>query len=204
MRDGSSTRSAYRREIVRLLVPWLRTPSAVLLGADVQVTWSEAVPAKTMSIAGADSPARPERVEADGTMNLFLEHLGPEFVMLPAHGMRVALEANGYRVAGKAFVWPDVSSAPPSRHGVEIRSDGVLANGPGYVQVHFHVAIPVGEAERFEHVSEVSVHLSLDVTGSQSPLTNDVIVPRVELERFVLPGDRTMGTFHWAAEAASE
>jgi hypothetical protein len=206
MRDGSSTRSAYRREIVRLLLPWVRTPSAVLLDASVRVTWSAAVPAKIMSIAGSEAPAKPERVDADGSMDLFLEHLGPEFVMLPAHGMRIALEADGYRVAGEASVWTYPKDAPPSRHGVEIRSDGVLANGPGYIPVTFRVAIPVGAAERFERVSEVSLHLSLVVTGSQSPLVADAIVPRVELVSFdntTLPLHRTIGRFHWAAEAAS-
>jgi hypothetical protein len=205
MRDGSSTRSAYRREIVRLLLPWVKTPSAVLLDASVVVIWSAAVPAKVSTPSGIEQPAQPERVEAYGTMDLFLEHLGPEFVMLPAHGMRVALEAVGYRLPGEAFVYRPGKDTPPSRHGVEMRADGVLANGPGYIHVDISVGIPLGEAERFERASDVSLRLSLDVTGSESPLVVPATIPRIELVPFDTsrPLNRTIARFHWAAEAWS-
>jgi hypothetical protein len=176
MREGTRTRSASRSELLRLLLPSVRTPSATTLDISGDVDWREAKPTSASQQTGVQSSAQ---LSFYGDALLFLEHVGPTFVMLPRHGMRAWLRCEDWRgVLGVQLENASWTEMPASGHGVESRPDGVLATGPGTFRLNLHGTLPLERGGLFVAATHMDLTLELDVVGSGQPVRVDAWLAR--------------------------
>jgi hypothetical protein len=197
MRSATGTRSAKRRELLRLLLPSVRVPEATMLSGSLSASWRAASDAES-STGGKPRP-QPERAWLGGNAWCFVEHLGADYLMLPSHGMRGRVHVADWRADLEVTTQPQSKDGarPLSPHGIEVRSDGVLVFGPGQFQIWLQASIPVKGKELFASAHEVRLSLEFDVVGSSRPVRVDGRLARIA--RSAGPSDaeylQTLGRF---------
>lgn len=101
MREGTSTRTARRDELLRLLIPTATVPQAVILDAELYVEYYPEVPERVHPVNGNTMGAQKEDVHSFGSLRAYIEHNGKDPVTFPAHGMKGRLIVNGQSFASK-------------------------------------------------------------------------------------------------------
>ena len=196
MRDGTSTRSAYRHELLRLLLPTVGLPRALVLNAGFGVTWQAARAEQKDNYRTFH--AREEGVSFHGRAGIFIEHRGAEFAMLPAHGMRgtVFFDGEGFPVDLDPLT-PGDNAAPPSVHGVEVRHDGIVVTGPGAFSTWIKGTLPLDKASAVENARQVLVTFDFDVVMNSKPVHAEATLMRVEAIDYStdLTKQRSLGSF---------
>jgi hypothetical protein len=194
IRTATGTGWARRSDLIRMLSRRVLTPNAVPLESDLSFAWhAERKPDKGRA-------AFAERVSAFAQLRLFIEHLAPEYVMLPHHSMRAEVEIDGttYPMSFQDRL-PSNGQSLPSRHGVESRSDGLLVTGPGRTYVRCDATLPAEIKGLVRSLESTTVRLTMPVIGTDAPV--QVTFPFI---RGVFPpepeegGYASLGNFHLA------
>ncbi|WP_104091811.1 hypothetical protein [Arthrobacter sp. GMC3] len=165
IREGSGTRSARRDEILRMLMPTINVPNAVVL---------EATFGADRSLRSSDSRfARQAKDETEGMrclggLKLYFEHTGTETVTLPSHGMRGKISADG--VEFKTNFWPLVlpkDKEDQQSHGAVAKYDGIVVTSPGLVRIGFRIEdVNTKDRHTFLSAKLVVAELELEVIGA--------------------------------------
>ena len=169
IRDGTRTRSAFRHEILQLLVPALSTPPAVLLESRLTISWNAAREARE------DLPSSqpvPESAHVGGTAKLYLEHLASQPVKLPVHGMRGLFRCASQHIelSGTVYVPSNRQSGTFVPFGVHVLHDGLAVYGPGTAVISLDSnAISLDLLPELEGAESATVDIRLDVTGATAP-----------------------------------
>lgn len=146
IRAGTRTRSAHRRELLQLLAPTIRLPTLILLTGAVKVEWHAAVEANDE--ASPPRPARAEHASVGVDTSIYVEHLVPEFVMIPKHQMRARLRFGDQELALKPNIhvpssFQNTPGPAPKQFGVDHRREGVLVTGPGVMWIGWGEEVPL-------------------------------------------------------------
>ncbi|SDN46790.1 hypothetical protein [Geodermatophilus sp. DSM 45219] len=175
IRDGTSTRSAHRHELLRMLLPQVTTPPSSLLLARLSATWRGAEEEGELQF-GRRRPATPESATITGDGKIFVEHVGPAAIMLPAHGMKARIhfadQDLGIRIgAGSLRIVKEKKQT--AAHGIEIRDDGVVVTGAGLLPLLFRGDLPLELMAVFESAIAATLKIELAVVGSNRPIRLD-------------------------------
>ncbi len=176
IREGTRTRSARRAELLRLLVPEVSVPPAVLLSASVSGDHRLEMAANP----DARVEAQQESLNLWGRFRVFVEHTGASGVLIAAHGM------SGELLTGELSFPLDVQlhgrpkdAPPPPTFGVDVRHDGVGVTGPGAFSGWLRIPQPPLEAlHEIKHAEEWVLRLSLSVVGARLPIRVDTTLTR--------------------------
>jgi hypothetical protein len=166
IRDGTRTRSATRSELLRMLLPQVSVPPALLLSASVNAEWYR----------GRDSGE--ENCYISGSVVVFLEQIAPSGAMLPNHEMTAIIEADGQSFS--LAISPSQSNegeVAPSM-GVHVRRDGVMATGPGSFHFTASAVVSASHVDLLRNVEEWTLHLKFRVTGSPRAIQLDGLLSR--------------------------
>jgi len=174
MRRGTGTGWAHRSDLLRMLAPQIGVPTPTLLGARAQATRYN-----------PDAMHPQTRVLLYVSATLFLEHLGPDFVMLPRHAMAVDLTFGDHVVScdveDPTPHYPPGQTPPvPPIHGVHPSRAGFLLTGPGHAHLSVRQMVTEAVVAPIEAASVATLMLRLPVSGS--PRAVEVVV---ELKREV-------------------
>lgn len=166
MREGTRTRSAYRHELIELLVPAVSVPPAKLLQTSARGSWSREMEAKE------GRSACPETTQVAGQAQIFLEYVGANFVALPGHLMEGFLVTESVEVDVHPRVrdsTPIQGRSPevPPRYGVTIRQSGVLADGPGTFVVDYSAEWGGDLRGWLSRIAEWELRLKFGVAGAR-------------------------------------
>ena len=167
MRHSTGTRSAYRSELVRMLLPTLLAPRVELLSASLTPTLQESDPQK-------DEASQEWR----GMLTLFFEKVTSDPIMLPTYRMEADLDVRGHSrpaqvLATTGEIWlASANRAPkvPSPFGAEIRSDGVVLTGSAEVRLHLRAPLFFQDLTLTTNVRNMRLNLRLGVAGMEQPL----------------------------------
>jgi hypothetical protein len=165
MRDGTSTRSAYRHELLRLLLPSIGTPPSTLLKVDMRL------------IAGPNT-GRADGKSLNGYVTPFVEHMGTGPLMLPTHAMRASI-AYGDTVK-ELSISPAVPTSPigeqrpkspASAHGAELRTDGVVLTGPAAFALQVHLSkLSASDYDEAKAADSIQFSATLPIAGTNRPI----------------------------------
>jgi len=166
IRTATKTEWARRSDLIRMLARRVHTPNAVPLDSEMQVLWHGAREPNLQGIGG-----QTEHISMSVQLNMFIEHLAPEYAMLPHYSMRAELEVAGKRYSMTVDEYrPTDKGHSPSLHGVEVRSDGLLLTGPGRAFVWCRCTLTSVSREEAQDWQSVIVRLSMPVTGNDAPV----------------------------------
>ncbi|BCW84095.1 hypothetical protein NicSoilE8_17680 [Arthrobacter sp. NicSoilE8] len=170
MREGTGTRSARRDELLRILIPAVRLPQIVVLGASLQ---GEYFPPAT-------NP-HTEEFSCTGELRIYVEHSGEGIVTFPAHGMRgkVTVQDNKFDL----HVVPPLETARvptgPTQFHYQRQSDGVSVTGPRAVP--YQVAVRGLTPEHLQLWAEsdkLEIEVTFEVLHSIKPLNIELSLSR--------------------------
>lgn len=177
MREGTGTRSARRDELLRLLIPTITVPQAVVLEAGLFVEYYPEVPERQHPTNRTKIRAQQESVHSFGSLRIYVEHNGKDPVTFPAHGMRGRLVADGEshalkvrqsREATSIKGSTDLLAATPTR-------DGVTLTGPKGVTIDVEIAdLGTENIFRLEGATSVTYEIEMDVLHASKPLRVEV------------------------------
>lgn len=182
IRDGTRTRSARRDELLRLLVPAVSTPPAVVLSAQVSATW------RAESHQSDGGVRIPDCTYVDGSADIFIEYVGQGFVMLPKHEMEATLAGRSMTIPLTVDLWGHIrardSPPPPEpRFSVISRTEGITATGPGTFTVQFHWNRDGDHADLLNS-DRWTLHIVLPVAGARRPLRLQAELRRKTIRNF--------------------
>lgn len=189
IRDGTRTRSAHRHELLRMLVPAIATPPAVLLGAEVSGQWFAAIEGE------GGRGLRPESTYLYGRATIFFEHSGAGSVLLPLHEMSGELICEELRIPLRPRPHPPQNmQASATVFGVDVRRDGVVVSGPGRLDLPLAIeALPGDHRTQLEAIDRWELSVILGVTGAvgqvriQAPLKREAQATGRRASEFVEP-----------------
>lgn len=169
IRDGTGTRAAYRHEILKMLGPTINLPTVSALDASLTVYARE-----------RKEPATAEECHRfSGVVHLYLEHLTPNFAMIPTHRIKARLEMAGVDVEADvqtvSVMWFPRSEQkptppPPPLYGVDARPDGLLITGSGRTPLYLSGSVAVHDYTTISTATSATIGLALYVDGSEVPL----------------------------------
>lgn len=174
MREGTRTRSAWRSDLLRILVPKSLAPDAVPLSADLTIAVEEPEGAKP-------------RVSARGTMRLFIEHLSERYVMLPRHTMAIEIDSGDGALlmnvgasegAASLRQRDDRPPRPAPAYGVSVGRDGVLATGPGSVELWYETELDSDRAFTIMARKILPMRAEIGVLGSDAAIVVETNLDR--------------------------
>ncbi|WP_299954391.1 hypothetical protein [uncultured Modestobacter sp.] len=182
MRDGTSTRSAYRHELLRLLLPTISTPPASMLRAHINVQWRAAREASTEY--GRTQSAEPERAYFSGDFSVFVEFPRTGFATLPTHGMRARVMADDSEFPLEVQVrGAGNDERPASAYGVEMRHDCAVITGSGSFHAWLSGDLPLALMPQIEAAQGARLELEFDVVGAERPMRCASDLPAVVTSR---------------------
>ncbi len=169
LRVGTSTRSAHRHELLRILRPATTVPPADLLEAHVTATWHGATPTTD------ERPSRTECTTLGGSAKIYLEYVGSRAIVLPAHRMRAMLTSGEITLSLEASVSAPYHSSdspppPPPPFGVTTTRDGVVCTGPGGFLVELLGGSGDDQRGQWGQVSIWRLDIELGVVSAARPL----------------------------------
>lgn len=171
LRDGTRTRSATRSELLRMLIPEVGNPPVVILSGSLSGQWN----AKVEPDQGRD-----ESTSLSGSVELFIEHIGPKGILLPLHEMFVELVSGDLRL--RPGIWlrgGGKEAPPPPAFGLQVRPDGIASTGPGRVPLRFNWSAAGDHREKLSAVDVWTLTVQLGVTGATRPVRADVELARL-------------------------
>lgn len=164
IRDGTRTRSAYRREILQLLAPTLALPAMSLLDASATVTWQAEV-AKVVD----GSRVQPECAWLSGHLNAYVEHLVSDLAMIPTHLIEARASFGDFALPLKVGI--DQPPEVDAKHrGVDHRRDGVRITGPGIIRIAFDADIPLDRLAQADGGDECNITADFNVSSGARPI----------------------------------
>lgn len=179
MREGTRTRSATRVELLRMLAPEIGTPPAVLLSAEGGGEWHAE---RAASPAGGGGSAA--HTTLTFSAEVFIEHVGPHGILLPAHEMVAELVSDSVRLHLDVRARARANDAPPPpAFGLDARREGIAATGPGKAWLQLGWSGAGDHRERLVPVQAWDLHLRLGVTGSSRPIRLDAHMTRLPDQR---------------------
>jgi hypothetical protein len=181
MREGTGTRSARRDELLRLLIPTVSVPPAVVLKAELYVEHNPAA-AETRRTDGALISGQQEYVHVHGSLRIYFEHNGKDLVTLPAHGLRGRLLVDGSSFALRVSQARELTNFGGSTNlTMAAPRDGVTLTGPRAVSLDIEVPdLGVNDLFEFEIAQAVTYEVELDVLHAARTLRVDVQLRREE------------------------
>lgn len=199
IRDSTGTRSAHRHELIRLLLPSIGTPPSSLLQADMYLNLS-------VNTGRSDGKAW------DGYVTPFIEHMGTGPLMLPAHAMRASI-AYGDTVK-EVGISPSVPVSPigrpatpknpPSTHGAELRTDGVVLTGPAAFPLRMYLGdVSTADFDEAKAAMVIRLSVTLAIAGSNSPIKLNSELSRQPLSEWFQEEGRGE-RWHFAFESTGE
>jgi hypothetical protein len=169
MRDGTRTRSAYRHELIHLLHPVAKPPSARLIRTSVWAIESG------------------RYADLSFSAHLYVEQRADEVVMIPRHLIRVRLTFNGN--SGKAEseeldaddleITYDADQG--SALGVRSRSDGLTIAGGAVLEIGALLQSLGEPRDYYQDILSVDVLIELGIAGASRPIS---AVERLARRRF--------------------
>ncbi len=162
IRDGTRTRSARRHEILRMLIPSVGVPPAEILRAQLEGRWQ----ARRF---GEGMQEEPEMTTVGGFAEVFVEHIGRDPVMLPAHRMAAVMTGDGLTL-------PLVASL-----GAQER-EGVRCKGPRTFVVRFRGELDGDRRADLRDCTALQLALEFGVAGAARSL-------RLSVELYRRPED---------------
>jgi len=152
---------------------------------------------------GLSRSGRPESLSLWGQVRIFVEHLGPDFAMLPAHEMHGRLRLAGRELDLTASVDTPSSPSPlppSSRHGIEARHDGVLVTGPGAIVARLRGALPLDLKAAAAEAAMLEIDVSFAVSGATVPVSVGASLRRQPGQEREYALQQILGRFEWVAE----
>jgi hypothetical protein len=197
MREGTGTRSARRDELLRLLIPTIKVPSAVVLDAGITARYYARVsPDGEQTGVGY---SREEAVDISGSVRVFFEHSSSELVTLPAYGMRgrIRLGSETYELAVTPNGYVKEGQQPPPL-GVTSTYEWLLVTGPGAANINLSaLEVPLDGREAIRRVGTAEVELELDIIDAVRPLLLSVRLARNSRNRpFEVQGQEHLGEWN--------
>lgn len=183
MRSGTSTRSAKRSELLRILAPRIATPTISPLYASANIEWH------------AKSERQVERISIFVQTDIFIEHIDSKFAMIPYHTMRAHLQVGDLRIVVKSDGYTGSSDSAGSTFGVEVRTDGILATGPGQANLRLHGTAALDALAEIEASSEARLTFEMPVLGSMTPARLNVALERDRSRDRDFVTQRTLGIY---------
>ncbi len=188
IRVGTRTRSAHRHELVNMLLPAVRVPSAEIRAASLHVAWRAAAPAS--DTAQAQQPSSPESLSVSGSIELFVEVLGPGHATLPRHGMSAAVRIGSETVSLTLNYSGMIDdSKPESQFGVNARHDTIVVTGPGAIQGNLYRVSPIELRSTVDATESVELDLKFDVVGAAYPIRLSTSLGSHPLKDWQMPQD---------------
>jgi hypothetical protein len=172
MREGTGTRSARRDELLRLLIPTVMVPQAVVLEAGLFVEYYPEV-LRVHPVNGNKMSEQDEAVHSFGSLRLYVEHNGKDPVTFPAHGMRGQLLVDGKSLALKVRQSRESTSIRGSTDLTAIvpTRDGVTLSRPGGVTVDVEIAdLRPDNLSWLRAPRSVGYEIEMDVLHAVKPL----------------------------------
>jgi hypothetical protein len=201
-REGTGTRSARRDELLRLLIPTVSVPHAVVLEAELYI--EEHFPTEgLLPYAGLIQPTPKREFYTYGSFRVFIEHNEKELVNLPAHGMQGRLLVVGNVLPCKVRQARDIPAATGEGilTAVAANYDGITVSGPGAVS--FDLGLPDLDSSNggwFEGADSVHYEVELNVLHAIRPLRVNITLERTEYDWDLADGEnknqKTIG--RWA------
>lgn len=183
MRSGTATRWAKRSELLRLLAPHVTTPTVVPLSATANIDWH------------AKNERRGEMLSTFVTARFFVEHIDPSFAMIPYHTISATLQAGGINLGLQPDAYVVKSDSIPSAIGVEIRTDGILATGPGRAHLRLRGSADQKEREALGASDEARLNITMPVVGSTSPARLSAVLKRDRRVEVFVESQQTVANF---------
>lgn len=195
IRDATGTRSASRSALLRMLAPQLGLPTVILLEADLSQNRT------------VDSTGGTERdVDVFFRLELVL-YVQPQFnspTMLPEHDVVCGIAAEDIEVSlrydgsyGRTFgvfgARSDTSIPAPPLFAAYVRSDGIVATGPGTVRITFSGNAPLDSMERISAMPAWQLRVSFGVASTD----RQIDIPVVLTPRERTPQEIHHGTQRW-------
>jgi hypothetical protein len=158
-REGTTLRSAYRRDLIRILVPRIPIPDIAVLRIDVSAQYISA-----KMIAGL--PESDEYVNVTINGDLYFEAASP--VSLPRHLARMSLRFNNKNLEPIQELIPFRGNVSDSNSGVHPRSvfartDAVHVGGSGLTQIMGGFRRPSSERLYISTVAEIEIDFTFGV-----------------------------------------
>lgn len=161
-RDGTTTRSAHRNEILRMLTPVRRLPNVDLIDAMMNAKNRKGLLKATRTLAGN---VQVHKCHIDGIVQLFVDAAHP--LSLPTHRQTAKCIFAGWRdpIDLNVELFADPSAAPSVRY-----SAGALqVTDPGVIDLKVTQDLWLSDSEWLEliDVSQVDLLIDLAVVGSE-------------------------------------
>lgn len=168
-RDGTTTRSAHRHELISMLLPTVQVPPVSVLTASLHLAWHAAVDAS--DTAQSQVSARAESISISGSFQVFIEFIGPGHATLPLHGMRVTAQISGATIPlGHSFGMMQTRNVPANQFGIQARHDVILVTGPGAIDGSLQGTLPLDLRATVEGSELVELDFEFDVVGAAYPI----------------------------------
>lgn len=197
IREGSGTRSARRDEVLRMLMPTVKVPTAVALDGNF---YSEYYPAVNQDHYEDGRYSQEEGMRCNGQLRLYFEHSGRETITLPGHGMRGTLKVGGETFeASVAPYFSSTSTEPQHPYGALAKRDGIVLTSPGSALVTIKLKTVTPESrELFRQASTIEIDLELEVMSAVRPLRVSVIMTRTSEGGMESDYQDFLGSWHYS------
>lgn len=198
IREGTSTRTARRDELLRMLIPAVRLPQIVVLEADLYAAFHPALPPLNAF------PGRDELLTCSGQLKIYVEHNGSDIVTMPAHGMSGRITVVGEKFELDVVPPMETATAPSGLQTVSFQrpSDGVIISGPRSVSLGLTVrGLTPQEMLLFHTSDEIELEVALEVLHSTKPMKINVTLMRDGKSNMGVddeaPGGKTPGSWRF-------
>ncbi len=167
-RVGTSTWSATRADLLRLLVPRQRLPDVEVLSGELRVQRQETSPEVNWLW--------------NLEMGLYITPSTKELVCIPFHRCAVALEIEGMQLSfDKVRLTPPYTWGPdavPLSRTIEGTEREVLVHAPGELKLHAGTAMPADERTTMLLITEIVPHRhAAQISVRLQPTHTDLFVP---------------------------
>lgn len=191
MREGTGTRSARRDELLRILIPTVKVPSAVVLSARLDATF---YPAQQTSGDRVDKP----NLSCRGQVKLYFEHSGRELVTLPAHGMRgtamIGEKSREIKIVPDTYHSDDQKMRP--QFGVVRTPEAIVVSGPAAASLHLIMDdLPLRDRKQIAETTDIPIELDLEVLDGARPLRVSVILEKARLRPYQMSDPNRLGSW---------
>jgi hypothetical protein len=154
-REGTSTRTAKRDELLRLLGPVVHLPSCEVMKGSLELSRTE-----------DESPSSPRRWTWEIQLWLRLVPVTEERVSIPFHRcMAKVMTVPGYP---DGLEFPELSLVPQNTTTLASTGHEVLITGPGIVRVYGKLAIASGDVTK---MTQVDIVATLLPDGTNHPIS---------------------------------
>lgn len=195
IRDGTTTRSATRRELLRLLAPAARIPSITIISA-----MTECFLHAERSRSEVNSIYQPEEVEIWARLGVYIEHTATDQVtVIPEHRIRAELRFEGYWVANlETAIIQDDSERISSRSpwGVWAEKRQIICSASGPASLHARGRFSPSTQEYVESSEPLLLRVYVGVAGTEMAILAEAnLRPYAVEDRPLIPGRKMLGSW---------